>query len=384
MRSIPFGRPILGDEERRAALEVLSGHILTHGPRVKDFEAAFAAFTKAPHALAVASCTAGLHLAYLHLGIGPGDEVIVPAQSHTATGHAVEYCGAKAVFVDAEPRTGNIDLDQIEAKITEKTRALSVVHYLGLPVDMDRALEIARAHGLFVIEDCALSLGATYKGVHTGLLGDVGCFSFYPVKHITTAEGGAVISRREDVAKSVGMLRAFGIDRNIVAERKVPGDYDVELLGLNYRMNEISAAIGVEQMKRVPEILARRRENYDALAKGLRSIDEIELFESTNGASQSSYYCQSILLKEPLAKRRLEVMESLGRQGVGVSVYYPRPIPHMTYYRKKYGYGDGTFPVAARISATSIALPVGPHVGPEDVEYVVNAAKAAIAEVKRK
>lgn len=383
MRSIPFGRPVLGDEERRAAVEVLSGHILTHGPRVKSFEQSFAEFTKAPHALAVASCTAGLHLAYLHLGIGAGDEVIAPAQSHTATGHAVEYCGAKAVFVDAEPRTGNIDLDQVEAAITDKTRAISVVHYLGLPVAMERVLDIARRHGLFVVEDCALSLGATYNGVHTGLLGDVGCFSFYPVKHITTAEGGAVITRRPDVAHSVGMLRAFGIDRNVVSERKVPGDYDVELLGLNYRMNEISAAIGVEQMKRVPEILSRRRENYESLAKKLREVDEIELFESSSGNIQSSYYCQSVLLRQPLARKRLEVMESLGRQGVGVSVYYPRPIPHMTYYRKKYGYDDSSFPVAARISASSIALPVGPHVGPEDVDYIVAALKTAIAEVKK-
>lgn len=383
MRSIPFGRPTLGDEERKAALDVLSGHVLTHGPRVKSFEAALAEYTKAPHALAVASCTAGLHLSYLHLGLGPGDEVIVPAQSHTATGHAVEYCGAKAVFVDAEPRTGNIDLSLVEEQITERTRAISVVHYLGLPVDMDRVLDIARRHGLFVVEDCALSLGATYKGIHTGLLGDVGCFSFYPVKHITTAEGGAVITRRPDVANSVGMLRAFGIDRNIVAERKVPGDYDVELLGLNYRMNEISAAIGVEQVKRLPEILARRRENYEALAKGLREIEEIELFESSHGESQSSYYCQSILLREPLARRRLEMMESLGKQGVGVSVYYPRPIPHMTYYKKKYGYDDASFPVAGRISRSSIALPVGPHVGPEDVDYIVAALKNSIAEVKR-
>ena len=373
---------MIGEEERRAALDVLSGHILTHGPRVKLFEAAFAAFTRAPHAVAVSSCTAGLHLAYLHLGIGPGDEVVVPAQSHAATAHAVEYCGGKAVFVDSEPRTGNIDIDQISAAITDRTRAISVVHYLGLPVDMDRVLEIAKRHSLFVVEDCALALGATYRGVHAGLLGDVGCFSFYPVKHITTAEGGAVITRRPEVADSIAKLRAFGIDRNVVSERKTPGDYDVELLGLNYRMNEISAALGIEQMKRLPEILRKRRENYEALAAGLRGIDEIELLESSRGEFLSSYYCQSVVLREPLARQRPAIMESLGRQGVGVSVYYPRPIPHMTYYRKKYGYGDASFPVASRISYRSIALPVGPHVEPEDVAYIVAALKQAIVEAK--
>lgn len=154
-RNIPFGRPMISEEERRAVLKVLSGPILTHGPHVHEFEQVFARFTKAPFAVATSSCTAALHLAYLHLGIGPGDEVIVPTQSHVATAHAVEYCGAKPVFIDSETRTGNIDIDAIEGAVTERTRALSVVHYLGLPVDMDRVMAIAGRHKLFVVEDCA-------------------------------------------------------------------------------------------------------------------------------------------------------------------------------------------------------------------------------------
>jgi perosamine synthetase len=381
-RNIPFGRPMIGEEERQAVLDVLSGPILTHGPRVHEFEQAFARFTKAPCAVATGSCTAALHLAYLHLGIGPGDEVIVPTQSHVATAHAVEYCGATPVFVDSEPRTGNIDIEAIEPCITERTRALSVVHYLGLPVDMARVMEVARRHNLFVVEDCALAIGSYCQGTHAGLIGDVGCFSFYPVKHITTAEGGMLITRHAEVARSVSMQRAFGIDRNVVSQRKTPGDYDVERLGFNYRLNEIGAAMGLVQMSRVENFLARRHENDRALRQRLAEIDEIELLDSSRPGLESSHYCLPILLKEPLAAQRLEVMQSLGKRGVGCSVYYPRPIPHMTYYRKKYGYGVDTFPVAAGISKRSIALPIGPHVEPEDVVYIAEQVQAAIAEVK--
>jgi dTDP-4-amino-4,6-dideoxygalactose transaminase len=381
-RSIPFGQPMIGEAERRAVLDVLSGPILTHGPRVHEFEAVFARFTGAPHAIAVGSCTAALHLAYLQLGIGPGDEVIVPSQSHVATAHAVEYCLAKPVFIDSEPETGNLDLAAVEPAITPRTRALSVVHYLGMPVDMDRVNEIARRHGLFVVEDCALAIGTYYRGVHAGLLGDVGCFSFYPVKHITTAEGGMLVTRHEAVAGKVAMQRAFGIDRNVPAERKTPGDYDVELLGFNYRLNELGAALGLEQMKRVEDFLARRRENDRALRAKLADVDEIECLQSQRPGFESSHYCLSVVLRGPLAARRLDVMRGLGRRGVGCSVYYPRAIPHMTYYRRKYGYGEETFPVAARLSRSSIALPVGPHVEPEDVELIAASLKEAIAEVR--
>ena len=211
-RTIPFARPLLGEAEKRAVLGVLDGPTLTHGPKVRQFEAEFARFTGAEHAVAVASCAAAMHLAYVYLGIGPGDEVVVPAQTHVATAHAVEVCGAACVFVDSEPETGNLDLDQLEARVTGRTRALAVVHYLGMPVDLERVRAIAGRHHLFVVEDCALSLGACYRGTHTGLWGDVGCFSFYPVKHITTAEGGMVICRRPEVAEEIAPLRAFGID----------------------------------------------------------------------------------------------------------------------------------------------------------------------------
>ena len=200
MREIPFGRPIIGEAERAAVLDVLYGPILVHGPRTIAFENAFAKWTGAPHAISVSSCTAAMHLVYFTLGYGPGDEVIVPAQTHTATAHAVELTGAKAVFVDSERRTGNIDVSAIEAAITPRTRAIAVVHYLGVPVDMAGIGAVAKRHGLFVLEDCALAIGTRIDGVHAGLFGDVGCFSFYPVKHMTTAEGGMIITRNAALA----------------------------------------------------------------------------------------------------------------------------------------------------------------------------------------
>ena len=381
MKTIPFGKPLLGEEEKRAVMKVLNGPILVHGPKAKEFENDFATFTGAPKAVSVSSCTAALHLAYFDLGIGPGDEVIVPAQTHNATAHAVEYTGAKPVFVDSEMRTGNIDIDQIEGNLTPNTRAISVVHFLGMPVEMDRIVEIANKHELLVLEDCALAIGSSYKGVHVGLHGDAGCFSFYPVKHMTTAEGGMLITKHGDLAERITRKRAFGVDRTH-GDRKIPGVYDVTVLGYNYRMNEIQAVIGVEQVKRIKGFLKKREINYRVLEKNLREIDEITIFESTTGEFESSYYCFSAVLKGRLKEKRFEIVQYLRERGVGTSVYYPRPVPHLSYYKEKYGYVGESYPNAARISYRSIALPVGPHLDPEDMEYVIETIKKAIRKVK--
>lgn len=382
MRDIPFGRPMIGEEEKKAVLEVLSTPVLTHGPRVKEFEKAFSAFTGAPHSIATSSCTASLHLSYLHLGIGPGDEVIVPAQTHTATAHAVEYTGARAVFADVDRASGNIDLDHAESLITDRTRAICVVHFLGVPVDMKQVLAIASKRSLFVVEDCALALGTTLDGVHAGLHGDTGCFSFYPVKHITTAEGGMSIARDETIANNVSQLRAFGIDRNVVSERKVPGMYSVEKLGFNYRLNEIGAAIGAQQMKRLSGILAARRRNFKKLAGMLSEMSEIEVLGVSGFRGESSCYALGAILKEPIHERRFEIVEYLKTRGIGTSTYYPSPVPLMPYYRNRYHAEEGDYPIACRISYQSITLPVGPHLREGDIEYIVASLKDAIAGVK--
>ena len=183
------------------------------------------------------------------------------------------------------------------------------------------------------------------------------------------------------MAAAASARRAFGIDRNIVDRRPVPGEYDVPLLGANYRMPEVAAAMGLAQLERLPGFIAARRANHERLAAGLGGIDEIETLRSSHGRFQSSYYCLSILLRGPLETRRNQLIAALGRLGVGVSIYYPKPVPHLAYYRQKYGYADNSFPVASRLSARSIALPVGPHLDAEDIEYVIASVKEAIGAV---
>ena len=369
-KQIPFGKPMIGEEERSAVMDVMAGPILVHGPQTVQFENDFADFTDAPHAISVSSCTAGMHLIYYTLGYGPGDEVIVPAQTHIATAHAVELTGAKAVFVDAEIETGNIDIDKLESAITPRTKAIAIVHYLGVPVDMPMVVEIAKRHELFVLEDCALAPGAKIDGKHVGLHGNVGVFSFYPVKHLTTAEGGMIILRDGELAQRLKLLKAFGVDRTH-GERKVPGVYDTVALGFNYRMSEIHAAIGIEQMKKLPGFLGQRLENFTTLEDKLKDVKGIRVIpQPINGYLHSSHYCLAVLLDENLANQRPEIMKMLGEQGIGSSVYYPQPVPRMSFYKEKYGYEKNCYPHATRISDGMIALPVGPHLNTQDMEII--------------
>lgn len=379
---IPFGRPMIGEEERAAVLRVLESPLLVHGPKAKEFESSFAASLGAnAHATTVSSCTAGLHLAYMHLGIGPGDEVIVPAQTHVATGHAVEIMGAKPVFVDCDPVEGNIDVGAIEQALTPRTRAISVVHYTGLPVRMNEVMELARRRKLFVVEDCALAVGSKLDGIACGLHGDVGAFSFYPVKHMTTAEGGMVVSKHREVVESIANIKAFGYDRTM-AERKIPGVYDVSRLGINYRMNEIAAAIGVEQLKKVPAFARRRAENAAVLRSELDSVAELTLLADGDASRVHSNYCLVAVLDAKIGPQRAALITELKTRGVGVSVYYPVPLPLAKYYREKYGATPAQFPNALRISDHSIALPLGPHLTPDDMRTLAIELKAAITKCK--
>lgn len=377
MKNIPFGTPLIGKKERSAVLNTLTQPILVHGPLVKEFEAQFKNFVQSQHAASVASCTAGLHLAYLTIGIKPGDEVIVAAQTHVATAHAVEYCGGKPVFIDSELSTGNIDITHIEESISEKTKAISVVHFLGFPVNMEAIQKLAHKHNLFIVEDCALGMGSYFKGIHVGNFGDFGCFSFYPVKHMTTVEGGMVTLQNKQLAQKLTTKRSFGLDR-VVGERRTPGEYDVVDLGFNYRMNEMEASLGLEQLKKMKNFLKKRKKNFDFLYNKLKSIDEIELFAECDQNYQSSYYCLSFLLKKKFKAKRNSLIHELKLKGVGTSIYYPKPVPHMKYYQHKYGYGKSSFPCASRVSYSSIALPVGPHLTSENLEYIVKSLKAVL------
>lgn len=292
---------------------------------------------------------AALHLTYMQLGIGPGDEVIVPAQTHVATAHAVEAVGARPMFVDCEPETGNPDPTKIEALITPQTRATGLVHFVGIPCNMDAIMDIADRHNLRVVEDCALAIGARYRGKHVGLFGDAGCFSFYPVKHITTGDGGMFVSRHKELAERVAKARGFGVDRTF-GQRTTPGMYDVPTFGLNYRMSDINAALGQVQLSRIDDILGRRKRNFRTLSTALSDVPHVHVLDAHTSDAQSSHYCLSAVLTGPLAGRRNELIGKLKSAGVGNSIYYPQPVPRMSYYRNKYGYDETRWQMQQRLA----------------------------------
>ena len=379
---IPFGRPMLDSDDIDAVVQILSGTTLVHGPVTMSFEQAFADRVGTQHAISVSSCTAALHLSLLVNDIGPGDEVLVPAMTHVATAHAIEYCGAKPVFVDVEDDTGNICPNLVEASLTRRTKAVMVVHFLGLPCDMNRILAIAEECGAFVVEDCALALDATYAGQKSGSLGLTGCFSFYPIKHMTTIEGGMVTTNDESTARAITQRKAFGYDKSL-GERTKPGIYDVSALGYNYRMNEVEAAIGLAQLSKLDGHQTARAANYRVLRECLQECENVTVFEPAKNESISSHYCLNAILPRDGSIDRDAVVSDLKAAGIGTSVHYPRAVPSTQYYREKYGYRDGQFPIAEWMSAKTISLPVGPHVGPGDAERIGVAFKAAIETARR-
>lgn len=379
-KEIAFGRPWLDESDKKAVMQVLEGPILTHGPKCIEFEEKFVKYIREGYAVTTSSCMASLHLASIYFGLKPGDEVIVPAQTHVATVHAIELVGAKPVFLDCEIQTGNIDISKIEEKITNKTKAISLVHFVGIPVEMDKVCEIANKYNLVVIEDCALALGSFYKGKHVGLWGDVGCFSFYPAKHITTAEGGMLISKNQKTVSEIASFRAFNVDRTHT-NRSVPGVYDVIGVGLNYRMSELQAALGCTQMDKISENLHRRVKNFNFLKNELKNINGIKsVLDSKNSDCINSHYCLITILDKPLDKYRNQILQKLRSLDVGCSAYYPQPVPRMKYYADKYKNDLSQFPNATIISDSSLALPVGPHLNEEDMNIIAETLNEILSE----
>lgn len=381
-KEIPFGRPWLDDEDRQAVMNVLQGHVLTHGPKCHEFEEAFSKFMGSGYSVTTSSCMASLHLSAIELGLKPDDEVLVPAQTHVATVHAIELVGAIPVFVDCEMKTGNIDIDSIESKINSKTKAIFVVHFAGIPAQMDRICQIAEKNQLHVVEDCALAIGGTFKGKHVGLWGDLGCFSFYPVKHMTTAEGGMIVSKNETLIRKIALFRAFNVDRSF-NDRKIPGIYDVIGVGLNYRMSELQAALGCTQVKKMPRNLEIRKKNFSTLKERLISVKGIShVLDSQNADSVNSHYCLVVILENHLHKLRNDILLQLTERGIGCSVYYPQPVPRMKYYNEKYQTDPNTYLNAIKISDGSISLPVGPHLDNEDMKIIAMTLKNILKELE--
>ena len=376
--SIPFGKPIIDKAEFSAVQNVLKSGKYVHGNKTIIFEKLFRKFTKANHAITVSSCTAGMHLFYFNAGITKGDEVIVPAQTHVATAHAVELVGAKPIFVDCDITTGNIDINKIEKKITKKTKAIVIVHFLGIPVDMLKINKIAKKYNLLVLEDCALALGSKIGQKHVGLFGDAGVFSFYPVKHITTAEGGMLITNKKSIAEKIRVKKAFGVNKNY-NQRNFPGKYDVKDLGFNYRMSELHACLGIEQMKKLNNFLKIRERNFKYVFDKLHKIKNIKILKNINKRFLSSNYCLSLILGNNLKKKRVKIIKLLNKHGIGTSIYYPKPVPFMTFYKKKYKHKLKEFTYASIVSNQSISLPVGPHLNMAKVNYMIKKIKKIIS-----
>ena len=369
MNKIPFGKPIIGKKEKEIVQKVLDSGTLVHGPISLEFEKQFKNYTGAKEAITVSSCTAGMHLFYFTLGIGKGDEVIIPAQTHVATAHAVELTGAKPIFIDSENLTGNIDIDKIKQKITKKTKAITIVHYLGNPVDMVKVKKLAKKFKLLLLEDCALALGATINKKHVGLFGDAGFFSFYPVKHITTGEGGMIILNNKKYSKILRKKKAFGYDKSL-DQRVYPGLYDVDNLGFNYRMSEIHASIGTIQIKKIKEFLKIRSLNFKLLEKEISKIKNISVVPNLNTFLKGSFYCLSLILSKKLSKKRFNIINELKITGIGTSIYYPNPVPRLKYYKMKYNVKPSDYKIASEFSDRIICLPIGPHVSTKGVRFI--------------
>jgi len=383
MQSIPFGKPLIDEAEKEAVNSVLSGTMLVHGEWTQNFESEFAARVGVEHAVAVSSCTAGLHLSLRAHEIGPGDSVIVPAMTHVATAHAAEYCGANVVFVDVEEDTGNLNPVLLKEVVSqqEAIRAIIPVHYLGLPCDMNEIIQVGRSDDTLIIEDCALAIDATLDGSKVGSLGDTGCFSFYPVKHMTSIEGGMVTTNNAALADKIKNLRTFGYDRAL-GERSEPGIYDIKSLGMNFRMNEVQAAIGLTQLRKLNGFQEARAKNFNALATAIADIEELTVFPSKKGEAVSSHYCLNVTLPKDMSIVRSRVTRYLLEHDIGFSVHYPVALPMSLYYREKYGYCAGQFPVSEWIASQTISLPVGPHLADEDVIRIASTLKEAIAAAK--
>jgi len=364
MRKIPFSSPDIQDSDLQEVEAVIRSGWLAHGKYSKKLEELFCEYTGAKYSTTVSNCTAGLHLSCLAGGFGPGDEIIVPAQTHTATAHAVEFTGAKAVFADVNPLSGNLLFNELEAKLSSATKGLIPVHMAGHPCGMKKISEFCDAHNLVLIEDCAHAIGTMNQGKHAGNHGITGCFSFYPTKQITTGEGGLVISNDEGIIEKVKKLKAFGIDTPPELRTK-PGVYDVRALGYNYRMTDFQAALGVGQMERYRENVSIRRKNAKYYCELLKNKNGISF---TKYSDDHSYFLFQIILDNSVDRDK--VLLGLKENGIGVSIHYATPVPLMSYYKRKYGYIADDFPNAVHYGEHSISLPVHAMLSEEDIEYV--------------
>ena len=349
---ILIAKPLIGEEEKKAVMEVLSSGMLIQGSKVEEFEQKFAKFIGVKYAITTSSGTTALHLALLASGIKGGDEVITTPFTFISTANSILFCKAKPVFVDIDERTFNIDPGKIEEKITEKTKAILPVHLYGQPANMDPIIEIAEEHDLMIIGDAAQAHGARYNGKMVGSLADMGCFSFYPTKNMTTGEGGMITTNDDKIAEIAKCIRNHGS----------LSKYNYSCLGYNYRMTDIAAAIGIEQLKKLDKFNKDRKENAEYLNKGLVDMDGVEIPYVLPGVEhvyhQYTIKCQG----------RDELARHLEKNGIGFGIYYPKPLHWYPHLKK---FGDKNLRIAEEVAKKVISLPVHPSVEKKDLDEII-------------
>jgi perosamine synthetase len=389
VRKIPITKPYLGAEELAAVQRPLETGWLVQGPYVAEFERRFADFTHAKNAVATTSCTTALHLAAAALGVGPGDEVVVPAFTWVSTANIVESLGGRAVFCDVDLDTFNVDVTQLERLVTERTVGIIPVHLFGLSADMDPILALAQARGVWVIEDAACGFGAWYHGRHAGTLGDAGCFSFHPRKSITTGEGGMVTTERSDLDATLRSLRDHGASRSDLQRHSEKDGFllaDYDRLGYNYRMTDIQGALGCAQLDRARYILAARTEvahRYDEL---LRDVEWLALPVTPEGYIHG--YQGYVTLFRPetptldnyerLHRRRNAIMRDLEERGIATRQGTHAPIA-LGYYAKKYRIRAESYPRSLFADRLTLTLPLYVGLSADDQEFVVDELRRAYA-----
>jgi UDP-4-amino-4,6-dideoxy-N-acetyl-beta-L-altrosamine transaminase len=373
---LPYGRQSINEDDVAAVVEALQSDWLTTGPEVDKFEAAVAARAGVPHAISVTSGTAELHVAYAAAGIEPGDEVVTTPLTFVATAAGAALHGAKIVFADVDPATGNLDPAAAEAAVTDRTRVVSGVDYAGVPVDAPAFRDLASRKGLLFLEDAAHSIGSTLDGVPVGSLADITTYSFFPTKNLTTAEGGAVVTADDALAARARSFKNHGLVRDRAAQRypdEGPWHQEVHAFGLNYRLPDVLCALGSTQLARLEQFVARRAEVKKAYDKALGDLDGVDLPFAPDGAAPAWHLYP---LRVP-AERRRAVFESLREQGIGVQVNYIPAYWHPVF--EDLGYKRGMCPVAEDYYRREISLPMFPDLTDVDVERVIEATRIALA-----
>lgn len=355
-KSIPVAEPDFDHRELELVTDcVRTGWISSIGRYVTEFEEKFSHFCDTPYGVACANGTVALHLALVAMGIGPGDEVICPALTFIASANAITYTGAKPVLVDAEPRTWNMDPEKIKAVLTSRTKAIMVVHLYGHPVEMGPILDLAKIKGLLVIEDSAEAHGALYQGRKVGSLGDLGCFSFYGNKIITTGEGGMIVSGNKELVEKMKMLRDHAMD----PKRR----YWHPMVGYNYRLTNLQAAVGVAQMEKIERFLKIRERNAKMYQTLLRDVKGITLFPEASWA-KPVYWMISVLVEKEFGMSRDELATALKEKGIDTRPFFI-PLHEMPPY-----HGAGSFPVAESLSRKGMNLPSSTKLAADDIEYI--------------